>query len=241
MSVNIIADGLTQDEAYNLEREIIEDYVFNKGYGIDIVGYNNKRDESGHLTNQTFGGDGSYGMKHTDEWCIQHSEDMSGENNPMYGINVWDLYSEEKASEVREKLSQSSKGENNPMYGISPQERMDDETYKGWLKKQQNRNRNGSNNPNWHNDTLKKKYQENPELTKLLARPGTQNGRAIHIFVYDLDMNYIKEFGFIGECCEWLNSFEKTKKKINSMRPRISRVLDTGESYKNYLYFTTKQ
>lgn len=240
MSVRIVADGLSQDEAYSLERETIMDYVFNKGYGIDIPSFNNKDDEPGHLTNHSFGGAGNYGCAHTEEWKRQHSLDMSGEKNPMYGVNVWDSFSEEKANEVREKQSKASKGENNPMYGISPKDRMDEETYKEWLRKIRER-MSGQNNPNYHNDTLKKKYEANPELKQLLSRPRENNGRARKVYVYDLDMNFVRQFSFIGECCEWLNSFETKEKKINSLRARVSKAMNTGKPYKNYLYFDCLQ
>lgn len=36
--------------------------------------------------------------------------------------------------ESRNKISEKVKGELNPMYGISPKERMDEETYKKWIK-----------------------------------------------------------------------------------------------------------
>jgi len=241
MTVNIIQDNLTQDEALELERKVIEDYVFVKGYGIDIIGYNNNKNENGHLTNHTFGGDGSYGSVHDEKWCKQHSTDMLGENNPMYGVNVWDYYSKEKADSVRKKLSESSKGKNNAMFGISPKQRMDEETYFKWLKKHQERDMFGKNNPNWGNDTLRKKYEDHPELKLQLSRPGEQNGMAKRIYVYDLDMNFISEFGYIGECCEWLNTFEKKPRKINSLRIMISSVLDKNKPYKKYYYFSEKQ
>lgn len=52
MYVNIVDDNLTEDEAFNLEREIIHDYVFNKNYGIDIIGYR-KYEDKHYLTNST--------------------------------------------------------------------------------------------------------------------------------------------------------------------------------------------
>lgn len=235
MTVKIIKDGLTQSDAYQLERQIITDYVFNKGYGIDISGYNNKPDEQGHLTNHTFGGDGSYGMVHTEEWKRDHSKKMSGENNPMYGVSVWDFYSDQKAKEIKEKISNSLKGSKNPMYGISPKERMTEETYHNW--KEKHKILTGENNPNYHNDTLKRKYEEFPELKMLLSRPGKQNGRAKPTYVYDLSMNFIRYFDYIGECCEWLNIFEESPKKINSLRTGISNAIKNGKPYKNFLFF----
>lgn len=52
---------------------------------------------------------------------------LSGKLNPNYGNH---------------KLA----GENNPMYGVSPQDRMDDKTYQGWINKQR-QNMLGENNP----------------------------------------------------------------------------------------------
>lgn len=97
----IIRDGLTEQEAYDLEREVISNYVFNLGYGIDIIGYNNVKNENGHLTNHTFGGDGSFGLVHSDKWRKHHSERMMGENNPAYNVNYWETFSEEKANDIK--------------------------------------------------------------------------------------------------------------------------------------------
>lgn len=59
--VVIIKYGLTEEEAFELERDIIEDLVFNEGYGIDIKDfeYNSKKDS--YLTNATWGGEGVSG------------------------------------------------------------------------------------------------------------------------------------------------------------------------------------
>ena len=54
-AVVIIADNLTEEEAYWLERDTIEDYVFNLGYGIDIEGHNDYNHVLPHLTNMDWG------------------------------------------------------------------------------------------------------------------------------------------------------------------------------------------
>ena len=244
MKVNIVKENLTEEEAYKLERELIEHYVFCLGYGIDIIGFNNKSEEPGHLTNHTFGGDGSYGMIHSDEWKAQHSLDMSGKNNPMYGVNVWNLYTEEKSKEVREKISISSQGKNNPMYGVSPKERMSDEQYQIWLQKTKERlsNQCGNKNPNFGNDTLHNKVKDNPELRiQYYSRPGSQNGRAKSIFVYDLENNLLNEFGCIKECAEWMRQNYNIKAKVDSMRPYILNAANSGKPYKNLLFSYTKK
>ena len=63
--VVIIKNNLTEEEAFNLETEVIEDYVFVFGYGINIEGY---RDFSNnYLTNFTWGGEGVSGYKFSEE------------------------------------------------------------------------------------------------------------------------------------------------------------------------------
>lgn len=243
MKVKIIKDNLSEDEAYQLERELICHYVFDLKYGIDIIGYNNNPNENGHLTNHTFGGDGSYGMVHSEEWCEQHSIDMIGKNNPMYGVNLWNTYSNEKKKEIREKLSKLNAKENNPMYGISPKERMDTETYDRWLTERVARlkSQTGSNNPNYGNKTLHNKIKDKPELRiQYYARKGSQNGRAKEIFVYDKDKNFMKRFDYIGECCEWIKETLSISSKIDTIRGGITESIKNQKTYRN-MYFSFEE
>lgn len=238
-TIKIIKDNLTEEEAYKLEREVIEDYVFNKKYGIDIIGYNNNKDENGHLTNHSFGGDGSYGMVHSEEWKHQHSKDMVGEKNPMYGINVWDSYTEEEKQNIKEKIRKSSSGSNNPMYNISPSERMSEEKYKEWKEKTVNRLKaqTGSNNPNWHNDTLKKKLEANPELKKqYYSRVWSQNGRAVSVNVFDENKQLIKTFGCLKDCAIWINEICSLPVKLNTIISNIKKRCKNRTQYCGYYF-----
>ena len=86
--VEIIKDGLTESQAFRLERRMIEYYVLTLGYGIPIDGYrdfsNNK-----YLTNFTWGGEGSSGYKFSEESKRKSSEShkgkQAGKNHPLYG------------------------------------------------------------------------------------------------------------------------------------------------------------
>lgn len=232
----IIRDGLTEQEAYDLEREVISNYVFNLGYGIDIIGYNNVKNENGHLTNHTFGGDGSFGLVHSDKWRKHHSERMMGENNPAYNVNYWETFSEEKANDIRKNLSKKFSGTNNPMYGISPKERMDKETYEKWIEKR-SINSKGSKNPNYGNDVLKKKLSENPELkNKYYSRPNGQNGRAKKVELYDVNYNYISSFDCMSECAKYLKDKHNIKTNINTMITAIKNAALNNKVYKEYRY-----
>lgn len=231
-TVRIIKDNLTEQEAYTLEKELIHDYVFNKGYGIDIEGLR-KPDSIYQLTNSTLGGDGSCGMVHTEEWCKKHSEDMKGKNNPMFGINVWELYDEEKKKEIKEKLSKSNSGKNNPMYKISPKERMDQDTYNSWLQKR-SISTLGEKNPNYGNHTLHDYYEQHPEEKQKLARKGKQNGRCKPVDLYN-NNTFIKHFDYIGECAQYIKEKENLSSDIQGMSSNIRKAMKNNKPYRGYI------
>ena len=100
-AVLIIKDNLTEEEAFELERDTIEDYVFNLGYGIDIDGYRDYSNNE-YLTNMTFGGEGPSGRKHSEEAKRKNSEAHKGKNNYFYGKQL--------SEEHKKKLSEAKKG-----------------------------------------------------------------------------------------------------------------------------------
>ena len=90
----VIARGLTQEEAYWLEEELIKEFdTTNRDKGYNIAK----------------GGKGTNGCKYTEESKKKMSEnhwDNKGENHPQY-----DVYHTE---EIRKKISDAHKGKNNP-------------------------------------------------------------------------------------------------------------------------------
>ena len=106
-----IKKGLNEKEAFKLEADLINCYVFKMGYGICIKGHMNNNNK--FLTNMTWGGEGTSGMHHSDETKKNMSESKKGKNNPMYGKKF--------SEEHKQKLSESNKGKhsgkNNPFYG----------------------------------------------------------------------------------------------------------------------------
>ena len=141
-AVVIIADKLTEEEAYWLERDTIEDYVFNLGYGIDIKGHDDYDHKLPHLTNMNWGGiGGTSGIKLSEETKEKISEKMKGKNagekngmfgkkgkdspiygekNGMYGKNPFENKTEEEMETIGRKISEKVSGEKNPMYGKNP-------------------------------------------------------------------------------------------------------------------------
>ena len=141
-AVVIIADNLTEEEAFELERDTIEDYIFNLGYGIDIKGYDDYDHELPHLTNMTFGGEGPSGISpwnkgkkglfhHSEEAKQRISESEKGRkrseetkqrmSESHKGKVAWNkgkkgIY--HHSDETKLIMSESRNGEKNPMYGL---------------------------------------------------------------------------------------------------------------------------
>ena len=119
-AVVIIADNLTEEEAYWVERDTIEDYVFNLGYGIDIKGHNDYNHELPHLTNMDWGGiGGKSGVKHSDEAKQKMSESHRRENLSEETIQRMSESHKgiKQSEESKRKISEKMTGENHPMYG----------------------------------------------------------------------------------------------------------------------------
>lgn len=211
MRAIIIKDKLTEEEAYLLERQLIQYYVFDLGYGIDIQGFRNY-DNGKYLTNHTFGGNGSFGMIHSEEWKTQHSKDMTGDKNPMYGVNVWDTYSEDKANKIREKISIASTGENNPMFNVSPKERMSEEKYNKWYEKTSNR---------------------------LKSQTGAKNPNSKKVYMYK-NNEFIMEFSYIGECCQWLKDAFEIESKIDTIRSILMTHVKNNTEYNGFKFYLSK-
>ena len=113
--VKIIKDGLTEEEAFKLERERIEDYVITFGYGAPIEGYDDYYHNLPYLTNFTWGGEGVSGRKHSEEEKQKMSKAKKGKKNSKeHNKNISKALKGIKLSEqTRRKMSESQKGRKN--------------------------------------------------------------------------------------------------------------------------------
>lgn len=94
----------------------------------------------------------------------------------------------------------------------------------------------GERNSNYGGTKLKEFYAEHPELKIELGRPGSQNGRARKIILYDLKMNKVAEFDWIGGCAEYLIETGATTAKVRSVRCSIGESIRHDRPYKGYYF-----
>lgn len=95
----------------------------------------------------------------------------------------------------------------------------------------------GKNNPNYGNRKLSKIYAENKELAlEKQSRKGTQNGRCRKIKLYK-DGVFVKEFDYIGLCCEYLKENKVSNGNIDSIRAGIWRRMTENKPYKEHYTF----
>lgn len=81
--VEIIADNLTENEALQLECDLIDKLIFEEGYSIECDYYTDKNNGFNHLVNNTLGGEGISGYKHN--YQTKRKCALYGKNNGMYG------------------------------------------------------------------------------------------------------------------------------------------------------------
>lgn len=79
----LIYENLTEQEAFNLEKETIYRLVYEDGYSIQAKAYEGKEIKGRHLVNCTFGGEGVSGHKHTPEENAKSAR--HGEKNGNFG------------------------------------------------------------------------------------------------------------------------------------------------------------
>lgn len=97
----ILYDNLTENEAFELEKNIIEQYVFEEGYGIKCKNFDYVSGEP-YLVNATWGGEGASGLKFSQETKNKLSEN-SKTKRKVVCINTGKIY--EKATIAAEKLN----------------------------------------------------------------------------------------------------------------------------------------
>lgn len=82
----------------------------------------------------------------------------------------------------------------------------------------------GENNPNYGNDTLRKKYAEDKELSKIKnSRPGTQNGRCRKVKLINIESEEEICFEYTRQAARYLMDNGYTAAKdINTVSNRIT-------------------
>lgn len=109
----ILASGLTEEDAYDMEQELIHKYRTINSDSIYNISNGGKGNPGYHHTHTEEAKrkirEASLGRHHTEEAKKKLSDARKGEGNPMYGKHP--------SEETRRKLSESKRGEKHPLYG----------------------------------------------------------------------------------------------------------------------------
>lgn len=91
----------------------------------------------------------------------------------------------------------------------------------------------GSNNPNYGNRKLSEIYANDKEYAKeKQSRKGLRNGRCRKIKMF-LDNEFVKEFDYIVECCEYIQKHYSQNCSLEGIRCQIDRSIRQNKPYKN--------
>lgn len=98
----------------------------------------------------------------------------------------------------------------------------------------------GYKNPNWGNDTLHKKYANDPELAQICqSRPGARNGRATPIDIYracDGEEEFIGHFEYLGEAATYMNANYGFSENPEVFRQGVRQSIKRGSPYKGFIF-----
>lgn len=195
-------ENLTESRAFLLEKCLISHFVYTLGYSIDIKGF--KRVKGYHLTNQTFGGEGISGLKHSDITKQKISEGEKGKTvSEETRKKQSDAQKGKKLSdETKNKISKSMKGENNPMYSKHHNEE---------TKQKISESKKGKKNPC---------YGRTGEKHPMFGRKGADNPKSIKVIAFTDSKSYCKEFAGTKEA-----ERELAKIGIKVQQPNICKCI----------------
>lgn len=96
----------------------------------------------------------------------------------------------------------------------------------------------GKDNPNYGNNTLKRKFKEHPELRALQSRKGKQNGRALPVKVINSKTGEIINFDYIREAAQYFIDNNITLKnnvpKLDSLATKLKECIVKNKKYCEY-------
>ena len=255
----MIKDNLTEDEAFELERERIEYYVFTLGYGIDIEGYEN-RENNEFLTNMTFGGEGVSGIKLSEEAKRKISEKNKGKKlSDETKRKMSKSFKGRKLSEeTRKKMSESKKGNvpwNKGKQLSEEYKKKLSESHKGiQLSEEHKKNLSESLKGKHHSEEAKLKISESlkgrhrsEEVKQKISesRKGKQTGKNHPLYGKHLSeevkqkisesrkgMQFSEEHKKkISESCKGRQLSEETKKKMSKKAGKKVICITTGKIF----------
>ena len=201
-SHEIIVTNLTQDEANEIEKQLINEMnTTNPEYGYNL----------------TYGGESNIPSEETKQKMRENHADYNGENNPFYGKHLTEEHNKKLQDGHREKCS----GENHPFYGKKHSQETIEKIRKAHLKenlsietlekmKLSHRDMHGENNHMFgkhHSEETKQKIHNANKKGKIIQL--TKEG--VFIKEWECLMSVEKELGVshsnIASCCKGIYKF----------------------------------
>lgn len=148
--------------------------------------------------NKALGGKSNRGWKHTENSKKKMREshhDISGANNPMYGVSLYDVLSEEEIAEWKHKISVANSGERNSFY----RKNHTDET-KRKISEAKKGKYTGVNNPRYgkhlSKETIEKIINTRAKSLAKMTHADMPNARSI------VCLNTGEHFGSLADVCD---------------------------------------
>ena len=96
----------------------------------------------------------------------------------------------------------------------------------------------GEKNPNYGKHTLKKRFEEHPELKALQGRKGKQNGRCIPVILRNIQTQEELKFDYLREAAQYLIDNKLTERKrtkdSNGLATRMRNYMKINRLYNGF-------
>ena len=231
----ILYENLTEDEAFELERDTIEQLVFEEGYSIDVPNYECDKNKYAHLVNLTWGGDGTngYSVKQSPSTIANRVAKNTGKKrsdkqkeNILKGLKA---YWEENPNHFND-IAMKRKENSDKWHS--------DETIEKIRQKAIGRERSSESVIKMLNTINNKSSEEKEKINKMRSDSVKNTKRkksSLRLKILNKNKEIVKEFTTVMECAEWLVEVSVCR-TVNGARDTINTKCNKDVLYKNKYY-----
>lgn len=233
----ILFDNLTEEDAFLLEQETIEDLVLNEGYSIEIPNYKCEKNKECHLVNLTWGGDGTtgYSIKQSEQTIknrVIKNTGLKRNEAQKYRISTGiKKYIKENPNHIQ-NIVNKRKQSNKPWHNEGTKKKIGIAN-RGKIKSKESIERMLNTFNLKSKEEIDKINKARSESVKKTKREKSR----LFIQILDINKNVINTFTTVTECAEWLIK-ENLAQTFNGARWTINNIANLDKLYKNKIYIT---